>query len=160
NNNITRPADYFIINDEKYFSSADQFANLSILSGDSLSPHFQALLLYQALTKFHLQDKSPEALADVDLQRLTFVYRHSVLEKKMEVYEKAILQYVDKFKHHELSAEANYLLAEYYRNLGNQYNKADTSNQFALIKAIDFARKAMIDYPKSAGGIKAENLIN
>ena len=42
----------------------------------------KALLLYQELIRFHLDYKNPEALIDLDLARLRFMYGHAVLEDK------------------------------------------------------------------------------
>ena len=76
-NNITQPAYKFQIDDYKFLSNAEKFASLNITSKDSTSLQLNALKIYQDLIQFHLKDKEPYALADVDIKRLLYVKQHA-----------------------------------------------------------------------------------
>ncbi|GAB3429921.1 alpha-2-macroglobulin family protein [Niabella aquatica] len=76
---ITKAASSFEINDAKALSPADAFVNASFKTNDSLSLQHKALLIYQDLIRFHLNDKKPDALIDVDIERLQYVYSKMVI---------------------------------------------------------------------------------
>ncbi|HEY8935098.1 MAG TPA: hypothetical protein VIM65_07750, partial [Cyclobacteriaceae bacterium] len=67
---LTRPAYAFTLSRAEYLSDASTFATLKIETRDTLSMKFHALVILQDLIRFHLDDKDPGALVDVDLQRL------------------------------------------------------------------------------------------
>lgn len=71
--NITKAASSFEISDTKALSPAEEFVNASFKTKDSLSLQHKALLIYQDLIRFHLNDTRPDALIDVDLARLQYV---------------------------------------------------------------------------------------
>ena len=51
---------------------------------------FFAIQVLQDLIRFHLNDKDPEALVDVDLKRLLFVKANYTLPTKHELYLNAV----------------------------------------------------------------------
>ncbi|HMC99559.1 MAG TPA: hypothetical protein VKH37_05370, partial [Ferruginibacter sp.] len=66
------PSYEFKIKDKVVFGSAHEFINASFPGKDSLAPHRHALMLLADLTKFHINDPSPDALIDLDLMRFSF----------------------------------------------------------------------------------------
>jgi hypothetical protein len=73
---LTKPAYAFTLDRADYLADAQSFAQLKLATKDELSMQFYALRIYQDLTQFHLQDKDPAALVELDLQRLQFVRSH------------------------------------------------------------------------------------
>ena len=89
-NQLTKPAYQFKINDGKAFAPAAEFVNASFKTKDTASLQHKAILLLQDILKFHLQDAKPEALIDADLIRLNFVTQYSTIEEKEKLYEAAL----------------------------------------------------------------------
>ena len=57
---------------------------------DSSSLQYRALLIFQELIAFHLHDARPDALLDVDLERLDYVKEHSTHPDKNTLYLNAV----------------------------------------------------------------------
>ncbi len=76
---IIQPENKFEIKQADAFAPATAFANTELLTTDSTAPKYVALLIYQKLIRFHLNDPKPDALIDVDLKRLQFVRSHFVV---------------------------------------------------------------------------------
>jgi hypothetical protein len=89
-NEITKPAYQFKIDDDKAFSAAGDFISKSFATKDSASLQQKALLLLQDVIRFHLADANPDALIDADLIRLNFVHNNAVVEGKEKLYEEAL----------------------------------------------------------------------
>ena len=87
---LTQPKYQFTLNNPDYFSTAVEFSKLELVNKDPLSFDFHALKYLQDLIGFHLRDKDPGALVDVDLKRLRFVYQKAVISNKEIVYEKVL----------------------------------------------------------------------
>ena len=89
---ITQPAHAFVLDKEDYLADASVFVKLSITSKDTFSMKYFAIHLLQDIIQFHLNDKDPEALVDVDIKRLSFVKENLILANKDEVYRTALEQ--------------------------------------------------------------------
>lgn len=79
---ITKPAYKFEVDNPDFLSDAKQFSILNIQSKDSTALQLQALNIYKSLIRFHLNDTSPFALADVNIERLKFVKQHATFSDK------------------------------------------------------------------------------
>ncbi|WP_207532465.1 alpha-2-macroglobulin family protein [Desertivirga arenae] len=112
---VTRPKLPFTLNDPELFSDNGALASYQIITADTASTYYEGFKVLQQLTQFHLKDKDPEALIDVDLKRLAFLFQESVLPEKDTLYVRALQKIVDVQKGN-LKAEALCLLAEYYKN--------------------------------------------
>jgi hypothetical protein len=89
---LTRPSYAFTLNKGEYLNDASAFATLKIETRDTISMKFHALVILQDLIRFHLDDKDPGALVEVDLQRLHFVKSNLTLQNKNDLYLKALEQ--------------------------------------------------------------------
>ena len=118
---IIKPAFKFELNSESYFWSYEAFAKLKIENKDSLSLKFYGIKLLQDLISFHSNDGNPEALIDVDLKRLQFVKRKSVLEIKDSLYLHALQNLEKKFLSNPASTEISYEIAQAYDEKGSKY---------------------------------------
>ena len=83
---ITKPAYMFTINSADYMSDAEKFVKLDITSKDTMAYKYYGLKILQKLIRLHLNDKNPEALVDIDLKRLQFVYQNLTLSNKQDLY--------------------------------------------------------------------------
>ncbi|WP_055446754.1 MG2 domain-containing protein [Lacinutrix mariniflava] len=149
---ITRPAYKFIIDDARYLSASDAFANLNIVSKDTSSLELNALNLYKELIKFHLNDKEPYALADVNIERLKFVEQYGTFSDSDNLYISALNAEIEKHKTHEVSALYSFQMASNYNKQGSSYNpETNTDVRWKIKEAIAICDFAISKFPKSKG---------
>jgi len=158
---LTKPADYFEIKDDNYFSPTKQFVNLNIKSKDNLSLEFNTIKLLQEVIAFHLNDTDPDALIDADLNRLEFVFDKSVLPNKTELYINALKKLKTQYTFIEKSAEIDYKLAVIYNGFANKYNpQISESNKWDNKTAIEYCESAIKNFPKSYFGTQCRSLLS
>jgi uncharacterized protein YfaS (alpha-2-macroglobulin family) len=160
-NQLTKPAYEFKINDPKAFAPVHEFVSASFKTKDTASLQYKALLLLQDILKFHVADAKPDALIDADLIRLNFVEQYAVLEDKEKLYEAALKDIETRFSNNPLSAQAAYLRAKIYFDRGQQFIAVTkTANQFEIRKAKELCEATIKKFPKSEGSINCQNLLN
>ncbi len=165
---ISRPAYAFTIHDSKAFAPAATFATHLFVTRDTTSLQYSALQIFQQLLAFHLTDKSVDALLDVDLKRLSFVYNKSVAAQKAEWYIAALKDIITRYGQSPVAAQANYLLANYHYALKppTEYEEdddtemEDNTHASALKTAIDICNKTIEKYPGTEGAANCINLRN
>jgi hypothetical protein len=149
---ITKPAYKFEIDSPKFLGHAKAFSRLTIESKDSTSLQLKALKLYQDLIQFHLKDTSPEALADVDIQRLKFIKQHATFSDAETYYIKALNHAKNKYKNHEVYGLYQYELAQVYYNQSNQYQpKINEEHRWKAKEAFDLCNEVIDKFPNSQG---------
>ena len=87
---INKPTYAFEINNAEVFSDKSVFAYYHFKTNDSVSLHFKALQLFQQLILFHNNDAKPDALIDVDVERIQFANNYGVMPNEEELYLKAL----------------------------------------------------------------------
>ena len=137
---IHKPSYAFEISGPQAFAPAGTFVKHRFVTEDSLSLLQKALLVYQDLLTFHLKDSVPDALLDLDISRLSFVYDRSVQEEKDSLYEKALRHLIDTYPHNKTNNQAKYLLAAFYHDRGSRYQfLTDTANRYDKVKAVEIS---------------------
>jgi len=125
---ITRPADYFQIQDDIYYSDIATFANAKIKSTDTLSLHYHGIKILQNWLKFRINDAgNNEALVAADLIRLAYVNNFSVAVNKEDLYLKALKQIVDKNPNVQQTGYAQLEIAKFYYEKASKYNHKNPS---------------------------------
>ena len=158
---LIKPAYQFTINNVKAFAPAALFIAASFSTKDTASLHHKAILLLQDLLQFHLKDNNPDALLDADLIRLNFIHQYAVNEDKAKLYEAALKNIEEKYSNNSASAQAMYLRAQLYNERGQYFEPLiKTADQYEIKRAKELAELAVKKFPKSEGGINAQNLIN
>ena len=158
---LIKPAYQFTINNVKAFAPAAEFIAASFSTKDTSSLHHKAILLLQDILQFHLKDNNPDALLDADLIRLNFIHQYAVNEDKAKLYEAALKNIEEKYSNNSASAQAMYLRAQLYNERGQSFEPlTKTADQYEIKKAKELAELAVKKFPKSEGGINAQNLIN
>lgn len=156
---IKRPAYAFEINTASAFDPATDFIHRKFETKDSASLEHQALLLYQKLIAFHLEDKDPGALIDADLARIQYARQKSVHPDKDELYFMAISHVADQYQTTPAAAQAWYLKAAWLNEKADHYKPGkDSAGQFERVKALEICRQVMRDNPDTEGGVNASNL--
>ncbi|MEO5649883.1 MAG: MG2 domain-containing protein [Ginsengibacter sp.] len=158
--NITRPAYAFEIKDDIAFAPANEFINKKFITKDSASLHHKGLLIFQKLLSFHLTDEKPDALIDADIERINFVNQYGVMSNKDELYIDALKNISNKYSNNPASAQALFLVAQavYNKAIEATRNK-DSVSKYSVKKAKDILDDLLKKYPKSEGGINAQNLV-
>ncbi|MDR3133410.1 MAG: hypothetical protein LBU42_05240, partial [Prevotellaceae bacterium] len=149
---LTQPADRFLADRAEYFAPAATFAQLPLVTADSLSFPYQSLVWLQKLIAFHLPDATPDALVDADLWRLDFVRRQSVLPDRDSLYLSALQALAARHAGAPCSAEIAYRIAKLYSEQGDAYrpytNAAPQWKKKAAVAVIDRAAER---FPESFG---------
>jgi uncharacterized protein YfaS (alpha-2-macroglobulin family) len=162
-NNITKPAYKFEIDNPELLSASGRFATMQLESKDSTSLQLQALKIYQNLIKFHSKDSAPEAFADVDIERLNFVYQHAIFNQKQALLLAALQKESNTWNtaKDDVAALYDFEIAKLYQQKGLQYQpKTDEENRWKLKEAIAICDTTITNFPKSKGAEKCRVLKN
>jgi hypothetical protein len=158
---ISKPAYAFEIESTAAFAPAARFASASFPTRDTLSVKHKALTIYQELIRFHLNDNKPDALVDVDLDRLQYVKNHSTLSNKNELYKEALERITAQYGSQPAATQAWYLLAVYHEELASRYEPIkDTAYRYERVKAKEILERVVKDSTiKSEGWANSYNLL-
>ncbi|HWH64055.1 MAG TPA: MG2 domain-containing protein, partial [Ginsengibacter sp.] len=158
---ITKPAYAFEINQAAAFDPAADFIHRKFETKDSLSLEQKALLLYQQLISFHSNDANPNALVDVDIERIQFVNEKGVQENKKELYLLALNHIAHQYENTPAAAQASYLIAEQYNEDANTYQPyGDTTHRYDRVRAKEICETILTQKDSSEGKINCYNLLN
>ncbi|HZX57415.1 MAG TPA: MG2 domain-containing protein, partial [Mucilaginibacter sp.] len=144
---LTRPKLPFSPNDPALFADSRTFADLPVKTTDTASTYYVGLKFLQQGTAFHLKMNQQEAVADLDMQRLKFLFGKSHAEQKDSLYLAALRGIALSFAQKPISSEALVLQGQYYSNLDS------------LVTAYNYYKQALTAYPESQGGQNAATLI-
>jgi hypothetical protein len=157
---ITKPAYSFEIDNDSAFAPAETFISTSFSTADTLSPYYQAIKLYQNLLRFHINDKSKDALLDVDIDRLEFIKEHAVMGNKLALYQGALAQITNKYGDLPAASQAWYLQASIHADNARTYHPlVNETYRFEWIKAKEICDKLVAQKDSSEGKINAFNLL-
>lgn len=144
---LPKPQLAFSLNDPRFFGEDAVFINLKLAQNDTASVTYQGIKLLQQASIFHLQKKQSEALADLDLQRLAFLYRKVSFPQKDSIYVDALQKVNRDFEGKAIAADALVLLAQHFQQ------------KDSLVTALSYLQKAIKTYPESLGGKNATLLL-
>ncbi len=144
---LPQPKMPFSLNDPRFFADSRTFAALTIKTTDTASIQYKGMIYLQQATAFHMTHNDAEALADLDLKRLTVLYNHSGAEKKDSLYLAGLDDVATRFSAKPISADALYLEGQYWQQ------------KDSLVTAHGFLKKAFVAWPKSHGGKNAMLLL-
>ncbi|WP_338359672.1 alpha-2-macroglobulin family protein, partial [Yeosuana marina] len=154
-NSITKPAYKFEIDNPDFLCDDFTFSNLEITSKDSISLQLKALKIYQELIQFHLKDKQPFALADINIERLKFVNQYGIFSNKESLLLEVLKTESEKLKSHEVSGLYDFEIASVYFQQSAQYKpKTNEENRWKAKAAIDICNSDITKFPKSKGAEK------
>ncbi|MBN2487322.1 MAG: hypothetical protein JXB34_15205 [Bacteroidales bacterium] len=158
---ITQPANAFSLSSEASLGEAENFSKINIATKDSLSYKYYAMKIFQDLTLSHLNDVSPAALIDLDLQRLNFVFRHLTLSDKQELYLNALQKLEQKNLKYPESSLVTARIAQVWIERGNGYkaNQSD-KHKWDTKKAWEICQQAIDRFPDNEESALAYNLQN
>jgi hypothetical protein len=158
---INQPEQVFEIDDSAVFADAAVFAGHTFATADSSSPHYQALLLYQRVLRFHLADGQPDALIDVDIDRLDFAKNYSVIEDKDDQYFRGLARLTEKWGNKPAVAQAWFLQARFYSDQAKQSaERPDSPGWDGYVRAKEICEKVIGERDSSEGRINCRLLLD
>ncbi len=158
-NNITRPADKFELNNPDFLCENSEFIKQQIDHSDQTSLQSTALQVYQQLLEFHSTNKNLDALVDVDIERLKFVHQNAVFTDKDQHYMEVLKNSAEALSQHEVAALYKYEIASLYNQWGKSYNpKTNTEHQWKQKEATDLCDAIIKEFPKSRAADKCKDL--
>ncbi|MHA4845551.1 alpha-2-macroglobulin family protein [Flavitalea antarctica] len=157
---VTKPSYSFEIRNDTSFAPAEIFTRASFLTADTISPYYQAIRLYQKLIRFHLNDKTKDALLDVDISRLAFMKEHAVVGNKLALYEKALQHITDTYGDLPAASQAWYLQAALHADNARTYAPlVYEAHRYEWIKAREICERLVAAKDSSEGKMNALNLL-
>ncbi len=158
-NSITKPAYKFEIDNPNLMAVASEFSKLNLQSKDSTSLQLNALQIYQDLTVFHLEDKTADALVDVDINRLEYVNQNAIFDEKESVFLSTLESSRDSRAPDATAALYAFEIANLYYKQGSRFNsKTNEEPRWKLKEAMQLCKTTIKTYPKSVGSKKCEAL--
>ncbi len=148
---INKPADEFEIDNPLAFSDAATFAVTRFTTTDTSSLHYKALLLLQRLINLHLGDALPDALVDVDIERVGFVYLHAVIDNKEELYRQALQRITNRYADLPAAAQAWYLQALSYAGTTTKGETPADTTRYSKVRAKAICEKVLAQKDSSEG---------
>lgn len=156
---LSQPAYAFKLQDAEAFAGARAFSQHVFPTKDSSSLQYKALLLYQQLTSFHLNDLVPDALIDLNISRIVFAKNYSTHPDKEKLYSTALQQLITRFPHNGTATQATYLLAQWYTTRAQQYDPLrDTSYRYDYVKALQLCESTFNISGRPEGKANCMNL--
>jgi uncharacterized protein YfaS (alpha-2-macroglobulin family) len=158
---LNQPANQFHVNDEVLLKPYTDFISAPLPKPeDSLDLKYNAVKILQDLTKFHLADAQPDALIDVELNRLHFIFLNSNNEQKDSLYLNSLRFIAEKFNSNKMAAEVYYRVAEYYDGKSSRYEalKGD-EYKWMKKKAYSICEWVKKKYPSTYGSSYCESLM-
>ncbi|MFL5748031.1 MAG: alpha-2-macroglobulin family protein [Niastella sp.] len=156
---VNKPAYAFEIDDAVAFDEAKKFSKHTFTTRDTVSLQYKALQLYQRLLQFHAADVKPDALLDVDIDRLQYVHEHATIENKDSLYIKALQQIGDQYDLIPAATQAWYYLAQWHNEQAQKYEplKGELYRD-EYLKAISICDKVIAQKDNSEGKANCLNL--
>ncbi|WP_298422320.1 alpha-2-macroglobulin family protein [uncultured Kordia sp.] len=149
-NNLASPAYAFVIDDPEYLCDATIFAKMDLTTKDTFSLEARALKIYQDLIRFHLKDKSPEALIKVNIERLYFVKQKATFDDKIQKLIEAFQNEKTTFASHPYSGMYDAETAVLHQQQGSSYNSiTKPEHQWSYKKAIQLCDAVITKFPNS-----------
>lgn len=158
-NAITRPADKFEIDNPELLSQADRFIRFEITTDDETSLQAKALCIFQQLLMLHLPSTDPYALAEVDLQRMDFVYQHAVFDQKEQRYLEALQQVIAGETGDMASSLYQHRMADLLFQQGNRFQpQTGGEHRWKIKQALELCEGVIRDNPNTRGAEKCKSL--
>ncbi len=167
---VNQPATGFCIDRPDFFGPTDKFVQFmgesakvttGPLSYDSISTTYLAFRMFQSLAAFHLQDKNPVALIQIEIDRYKFMQMNSVLGIKDSLYFEGLKTLEKEHLTSPASTWVTFAIGEYLNDEGNKYDplKSDR-HKWDKKSALEYCEAAIKRFPDSEGAKNCKVLAN
>jgi len=151
---LTKPVDAFELDNPNFFAPASQFAQLPISTNDSLSLQYKAITLFQQLVRFRLNDSNPEALTELELNRINYLFNNSKNPDKDSLTVRFYELLLQQTPSPESKAEVTYRLALHY------FNRQLPGKDDRLRKTLQLCNEVLKSYPGTKATLFCQQLID
>ncbi len=149
---ITSPAYKFEIDNPIFLASANIFTKQTLTVKDSTSLIPNALRIYKNLIQFHLKDKSPVALTQVNIERLKFVQQYATFKDTEALLLKALKNESENLKTHKASGLYIFETASIYYKQSQTYQPNNNEQtRWKALEALKLCNAVITKFPKSKG---------
>jgi uncharacterized protein YfaS (alpha-2-macroglobulin family) len=146
----TNPVNTYSLNEKITLAPAEQFIHTDFTTKDSNSTKWMCLQLFQELMAFHKNDIDKDALVQIDLERIEWIYPRAIFADKESVYKKTLESLISTYPKLSGVARAWFLLAKLEADKAQNYNAfTDTTNRYGYRKAKTIIDKALAAFPES-----------
>jgi len=159
---LTEIAEPFKMMSPDYFGTAEKFISMRGKFEKQDSLQAETLKIFSDVTLSHIKDKRSDALVDVELLRLQYVNENIVLEKKTDIYFKALQNLEKKYSKSAMVGLVRYNIAAWYRDNSYSANIDQTQpdeKKWNLKKAISICESVIKKEPTTEAGDKCKVLI-
>jgi Bacterial Alpha-2-macroglobulin MG10 domain/Alpha-2-macroglobulin family/MG2 domain len=150
------PINAFEMDDSLVFADAADFAGHRFATPDTLAPHYQALVLFQRLVRLHMADNRPDALVDLEIERLVFANSVAVTDDKEALYVQALGRLTARYGELPAAAQAWYLLARLHVEDATEGSRDTTG----YLQAKGICEKVLTQKDSSQGKANCSILLN
>ncbi|MDR1672006.1 MAG: hypothetical protein LBS09_00840 [Bacteroidales bacterium] len=128
----------FVINRPEFFADAEGFAGTNIRTDDDTTAStWSAMKILQDLTVFHMKQGNLNALTDVCLKRLKFVFDNGIYDDADALYENALKHLLEICRGQKMQEKVTSTLAEWYVSEGHKWaNTGDEKYRRRLADAV------------------------
>lgn len=143
----------------KYLTPISDFTNLKI--NPKYSKEKLVLSIFQKLTLLHLRNNNTEALVDLELRRLKYVYGISSQSSEIkQEYINSLTLLAKKYNNHPVYAAIAFDLANQYYIMGNNYViGVNKKNKYYFSISDSICNKVIEQFPNALGSNKCRNMI-
>ncbi len=158
-NNITRPAAKFEIDNPDLLCEAYAFTSKNIDTADDTSLQAKALCIYQKLLMLHLPSTKPYTLAEINIERLQFIYDNATFKNKGEQFLEVLQNSASAAKGSLAAGLYRYQIALHLNNQGNEYQpKLREEHRWKKKEALALCDKVIEAMPESRGAEQCKAL--
>ncbi len=151
---VSKPVKTFIIKDPNALGSMDVFTKATFPTKDSSSLQWAAVQLFQQLLLAHRNDVDKNALINIDIERIEWIYQQANFNNKEIIYQQTLENITEQYNSVAVASQAWYLLANLYATKAATYEPfGDTANRYAYVKAKQIAEKALSLYGENTHGV-------
>lgn len=155
---VIRAANQFALNDAVYLQTGPEFLAFKVpVPADSLELKYYAVKLLQELEIFHSKGND-DALADLEMERLSFFYANSNHPEKDSLYLTTLRGLQTRFASGSRVAELLHLEAQWWLNASGEYQPMQNERpKWHKKKAYELCAAIVKRYPNSRGAQLAHN---
>jgi len=164
-NYLTQPAYKFELDNPGVFAYTNEFVNTDFPTKDETSFKKVTLDLFQDLLRFRMTKENSDALADVELKRLKFVYANAVMTDKDDLYLSALEKLYSTHEEDKTAGEILYNIGLWHETKGFEFNEDDPAKsgdlfKNGLVRGLSIYEEVLVKYPKTAGATHSRVAIN
>ncbi len=159
---VNRPAVTFSMNNAAYLSWHKDFLQTSLSQNtDTFNLKYFALKFLQDAEAFHAKDDTPDALIDLELERLNWVLSSCTLNDKDSLYIQSLKKLEENYSSSPASAEVSYHKALWFNTKSTGYNPLQSDSlKWNNKTAHKIADDAVKKYPESYGASLCKTLLH